>query len=310
MLKSKIMEITQEKIDSLLVNEVEIMKKIADELQIRTQQVSAVISLVNEGCTLPFIARYRKEKHDNLNEVQISSCDHLFKTYKNLEERRLEIVRGIFAQGKLNSTLFDAVMNAKTLAELEDLWSPFKKKKKTRGMVAIEKGLEPLADEMTELSDEQIEKKAQSFLKSDENPDLAVLSVKDALNGAMDILAERTSQNTENRARVHELYVSSGEIKTKGIVAEGQTEEEARKLSKYQMYWDYSEPLCEIKPHRILAISRAEREGALSVSIDVPVDEAVEILKKKTCRPPLCAKFVATKKTTRILTELGFFRKI
>ena len=282
MLKSKIMEITQEKIDSLLVNEVEIMKKIADELQIRTQQVSAVISLVNEGCTLPFIARYRKEKHDNLNEVQISSCDHLFKTYKNLEERRLEIVRGIFAQGKLNSTLFDAVMNAKTLAELEDLWSPFKKKKKTRGMVAIEKGLEPLADEMTELSDEQIEKKAQSFLKSDENPDLAVLSVKDALNGAMDILAERTSQNTENRARVHELYVSSGEIKTKGIVAEGQTEEEARKLSKYQMYWDYSEPLCEIKPHRILAISRAEREGALSVSIDVPVDEAVEILKKKT----------------------------
>ena len=92
------MEFTEETIDALAVNEVEIMKKIAEELQIRLQQVSAVISLVNEGCTIPFISRYRKEKHDNLNEVQVRDCDHLFKSYKNLEERRLEIVKGIFKQ--------------------------------------------------------------------------------------------------------------------------------------------------------------------------------------------------------------------
>lgn len=275
------MEFTQEKIDSLSVNEVEIMKKIAEELNIRVTQVSAVISLVNEGCTIPFISRYRKERHDNLNEVQVTDCDHLFKSYKNLEERRIEIVKGVFAQNKLTESLYNAVMSAKTLTELEDLWAPFKKKKKTRGMVAAEKGLEPLADSMLELSDSEIEKMAESFVKANaENPELSVESVKDAIAGAKDIIAERTAQDTKNREKVHELYLSDGTINTKGIIPEGQTEEQAQSSSKYQMYWDYSEPLNQVKPHRILAINRAEREGALSVSIDVPVDNAVEVLKK------------------------------
>lgn len=100
------MEFTQESIDSLTVNEVDIMKKIAEELNIRVPQVSAVISLVEEGCTIPFIARYRKEKHGSLDEVQVRDCDNLFKSYKNLEDRRLEIVRGIFAQGKLTEALY------------------------------------------------------------------------------------------------------------------------------------------------------------------------------------------------------------
>ena len=130
------MEFTQENIDSLTVNEVEIMKRIAKELEIQVNQVSAVISLVNEGCTIAFISRYRKEQHGNLNEVQVTDCDHLFKSYRNLEERRIEIVKGIFAQNKLTDSLYEAVMNAKTLTELEDLWAPFKKKSKTRGMVA------------------------------------------------------------------------------------------------------------------------------------------------------------------------------
>ena len=121
------MEFTEETIEALKVNEVEIMKKIAEELQIRLQQVSAVISLVEEGCTIPFISRYRKEKHDNLNEVQVRNTDHLFKTYKNLEERRLEIVKGIFKQGKLTESLYNACMSATILRELEDLWAPFKK---------------------------------------------------------------------------------------------------------------------------------------------------------------------------------------
>ena len=276
------MEFTQEKIDSLTVNEVDIMRRIADELGIRTTQVSAVIGLVNEGCTIPFISRYRKEKHGNLNEVQVTDCDHLFKSYRNIEERRLEIVRGVFSQGKLTESLYGAVMNAKTLTELEDLWAPFKKKKKTRGMVAAEKGLEPLADDMLSLSDAEIEKRAGEFVREDaENPELSVASAKDAIAGAMDIIAERTAQNTDNRAKVHELYIADGTINTKGIVPEGMTEEQAQKTSKYQMYWDYSEPLSQVKPHRILAINRAEREGALSVSIDVPVDDAVELLKKR-----------------------------
>ena len=277
------MEFTQESIDALVVNEVDIMKKIAEELNIRVSQVSAVISLINEDCTIAFISRYRKDKTDNLNEVEVAECDHKFKSYKNLEERRLEIVRGIFGQGKLTESLYNAVMGAKTLTELEDLWAPFKKKKKTRGMVAIEKGLEPLADFMEEQNDDAaVEAEAQKFIKTDnEDPALNVESFMDAIAGAQDIIAERTSQNPQNRSDVHDLYMAEGTIETKGIVPEGVDAETAEKTSTYKMYWDYSESLNQVKPHRILAMNRAEREGALSVNINVPVDGAIALLQKK-----------------------------
>lgn len=276
------MEFTQEQIDALVVNEVDIMKKIATELNIRVNQVSAVISLFEEGCTVAFISRYRKEKTDNLDEVAVTSVDHLFKSYKNLEERRLEIVKGIFNQGKLTDSLYNAAMSATTLTALEDLWAPFKKKKKTRGMIAAEKGLEPLADAMLEMNDAAIEKEAEKYIKTDnEDKALNVETAKDALNGAKDIIAERVSQETKNREAIHDLYMATGNIVTKGIVPEGQTEEQAQKTSTYQMYWDYSEPLDQLKPHRILAINRAEREGALDVTIDVDVEAAVADLQKK-----------------------------
>ncbi|MBQ3800218.1 MAG: helix-hairpin-helix domain-containing protein, partial [Treponema sp.] len=276
------MEFTQEQMDALQINEVDILKKIADELNIRVAQVSAVISLVKEGCTIPFIARYRKEQHGSLDEVQVRDSDHLFTTYKNLEERRLEIVRGIFGQGKLTESLYNAAMGAKTMTELEDLWAPFKKKKKTRGMVAQEKGLEPLADaimgteETAALSDDEILAKAAGFVKDDaEHPELSVASAEDALQGAEDIIAERVSQDTKNREAVHNYYIMTGSIVTKGIVPEGQNAEEVEKKSTYKMYWDYEEPLKELKPHRTLAINRGEREGALDVTINVSVDDAV-----------------------------------
>ena len=276
------MEFTQETIDALSLNEVEIMKKIAEELNIRIQQVSTVISLFEEGNTVAFISRYRKDKTGDLDEVQVRDCDHLYKSYHNLEDRRLEIVKGVFAQGKLTETLYNAIMSATTLSALEDLWAPFKKKKKTRGMVAQEKGLEPLADAMLKMDDSSIEKEAEKFVKTDnEDPALNVETAADALAGAQDILAERVSQETGNREKVHDLYIKTGNIVTKGIVPEGQTEEEAQKLSTYQMYWDYKEPLNQVKPHRILAINRGEREGALEVTIDVDVDEAVKLLQKQ-----------------------------
>ena len=277
------MEFTQEFIDSLVVNEVDIMKKIAGELDIRMQQVSAVISLFNEGCTVAFISRYRKDRTDNLDEVQVMNIDHSFKSYKNLEERRLEIVKGVFNQGKLTETLYNAIISATTLTSLEDLWAPFKKKKKTRGMVAAEKGLEPLADAMLEMNDAEIEKEAEKYIKTDnEDSVLNVETAFDALEGAKDIIAERVSQTTENRSAIHDLYMKEGNIVTKGIVPEGQKEEEVQKASVYQMYWDYKEPLNQVKPHRILAINRAEREGALEVTIDVDVDSAVKLLQGRT----------------------------
>ena len=271
------MEFTQESIDALVVNEVDIMKRIAEELGIRMQQVSAVISLVNEGCTIPFISRYRKEAHGSLDEVQVRDSDHLFKSYSNLETRRIEIVKGIFAQNKLTDSLYEAAMSAKTLTELEDLWAPFKTTKKTRGMVAIEKDLDPLTDEMLQLDKAGIEAKAAEFVvENAENPELSVTSVADALAGAQDILAERTAQDSENRADVRGFYIRTGKIVVKGIGGE-----EEAKVSVYQMYWDYEEALNQIKPHRILAINRGEREGKLEVTLSVDVDGAIDVLKHK-----------------------------
>lgn len=276
------MEFTQETIDDLHVNEVGIMKKIAEELNINIQQVSTVITLFEEGNTVAFISRYRKDKTGNLDEVQVRDCDHLYKSYHNLEERRIEIVKGVFAQGKLSESLYDAIMSATTLTALEDLWAPFKKKKKTRGMIAQEKGLEPLADSMLVMSDSEIEKEAEKYIKTDnEDSALNVETAQDALNGAKDIIAERISQDSANREKIHDLYMKNGNIVTKGIVPEGQNEEDAKKVSTYQMYWDYKEPLNQVKPHRILAMNRAEREGALQVTIDVDVDEAVSLLQKQ-----------------------------
>ncbi|WP_059370230.1 helix-hairpin-helix domain-containing protein [Treponema endosymbiont of Eucomonympha sp.] len=271
------MEFTQETLDSLAVSETEVMKRVAGELNVRAQQVGAVVALVSEGCTIPFISRYRKEQHGSLDEVQVRDADRLFKSYTNLETRRLEIARGIFAAGKLTESLYGAVMGAKTLAELEDLWAPFKRKKKTRGMTAGEKGLEPLADAMLELGDAAIEVKAAEFVREDaERPELSVASAADALQGAQDILAERCAQDTENRACVRAFYMRTSAIKAKGIGGES-----AAKTSVYQMYWDYAEPLSQIKPHRVLAVNRGEREGALDVDVDVDVDGAIDLLKKR-----------------------------
>lgn len=271
------MEFNQESIDALVINEVSIMKRIAEELNIKVAQVGAVISLVNEGCTIPFISRYRKEAHGSLDEVQVRDSDHLFKSYCNLETRRIEIIKGIFGQGKLNESLYEAAMNAKTLTELEDLWAPFKKKKKTRGMLAAERGLEPLADAMLELKDAAIEKKAAEFVNTEaEVEELRVPDVKAALAGAKDILAERVSQDSDNRSDVRGLYMRTGKVVVKGV-----GDESVAKTSVYQMYWDYSEALNQIKPHRVLAINRGERENALEVAIDVDVDSAIDLLKRK-----------------------------
>ncbi len=272
------MEFTQETIDALTVNEVEIMKKIAESLGIRVSQVSAVISLVNEGCTIPFIARYRKEAHGSLDEVQVRDCDHNFKSLLNLENRRLEIVRGIFAAGKLTDALYENVMKASTMTELEDLWAPFKKKKKTRGMIACERGLEPLAEIMLSADDVTVEKEAEKYIVTNsENEELNVPDVAAAIAGAKDIIAERVAQDTDNRAKIHDFYLGTGTIKVKGI-----GDEEVMKTSVYQMYWDYSEALNQIKPHRILAINRGEREEKLEVTIDVDLDGAIDLLKKRT----------------------------
>jgi uncharacterized protein len=276
------MELNQEFIDGLKINEVSLMKKIAETLSINSGQVLAVAVLLDEGSTVPFIARYRKERTGSLDEVQVRDVEHLLSSGKNLETRRIEIIRGIFDQGKLSEPLYENIMKAATLAELEDIYSPYKRKKKTRGMIAAEKGLEPLADAMTELEEAALLARAAEFVREDaEHPELSVANVEDALQGAMDIIAERVSQEPENRAAIKAFYNKDGRIIVKASGKEGLGDEEAKKTSTYQMYWDYTEALSQIKPHRVLAINRGEREGILDVTIDIDADTAVILLQKK-----------------------------
>ncbi len=264
-------------IEKLAVNEIAILNRIAGDLNIKAAQVSAVVSLTAEGSTVPFISRYRKEMTGSLDEVQVRDCVHKFESYKNLEERRIEVTKGIAALGKLDETLYANILKASTLTELDDLWAPYKKKKKTRGMLAQEKGLTPLAEIMLSEDRAAVDAAAPGFVRADaEHSELSVASAEDAIAGAKDIIAERVSQNIEMRAAVKSWYRKTGKLVTKGI-----GDEAAREKSTYQMYWDYSEPLATLKSHRVLAVNRAEREAALDVTIDVDEEGAAALLKDK-----------------------------
>jgi uncharacterized protein len=268
------MELTESVIADLKVDEIAIMDKISAELGIRTGQVSAVISLVNEGCTVPFISRYRKERTGSLDEVQVRDSAHKFEAGKALEERRIEVIRSIFSLGKLDESLYASLRKATTQSEIEDIWTPFKKKKKTRGMIALERGLGPLADIMASSGEDAVDEAAPRFVReAPESPELGVPTAREAVQGAMDIIAERLSQDPDNRAAVKRYYVSGGHLKVKGS-----GDETKKESSTYQMYWDYSEALAALKPHRILAINRGEREGELEVSLDVDEEGAVALL--------------------------------
>jgi len=263
--------------EKLAVNEIEILNRIAGDLNIKTAQVSAVVTLTAEGCTVPFISRYRKERTGSLDEVQVRDCVHKFESYRNLEERRIEVTKGIAALGKLDEILYGNIVKATTLTELEDLWAPYRKKKKTRGMLAQEKGLSPLAEIILANEKGEVDAAAPGFVREDaEHPELSVASARDAIEGAKDIIAERVSQNIEMRAAVKSWYLKTGKMVTKGV-----GDEAAREKSTYQMYWDYSEPLSTLKSHRVLAVNRAEREAALDVTIDVDEVGAVRLLRDK-----------------------------
>jgi len=278
------MELTEEFIKTLAVDEKRLVGGIAQTLGISEAQVSAVIGLFAEDCTVPFIARYRKEKTGGLDETQVRDIEHKYNSGKNLEARRIDIIRLIFEQGKLTEGLYSNISKAATLAELEDIYAPYKRKKKTRGMIAVEKGLQPLADAMLELETAPLLAKAAEFVTpagAEIAPELVVASVEDALQGAMDIIAEAVSQEPENRAQIKAFYIKDGKIIVKGSGIEGKGDEEAKKTSVYQMYWDYSESLSGIKAHRVLAINRGEREGVLDVTIDVDEDTAAQTLRHK-----------------------------
>ena len=247
----------------------DILKKLTEEFNLKPFQVENTVKLIDEGNTIPFIARYRKEAHGSLDDQTLRELSERLKYLRNMDETREKIKAAIEEQGALTEELMTAIENAVTLTELDDIYRPYKKKRKTRASVAKEKGLEPLADIIYKQSPDCKEPiiLAEEFV----NPELAVETAEDALQGAMDIIAEKISDDADVRKRMRFVCSAHGILTVKGAKDD---------LDVYEMYKDYSESVAKIADHRILAINRGEKEDFLKVSIDFDRDKAMFIIAK------------------------------
>ncbi len=240
-----------------------IAEVIAKELSIQPWQVEAVIALLDEGATVPFIARYRKEQHGELDDTKLRSLEERLQQLRNLEQRRNEISESLKKLDKWTEGLQAELDGALTLARLEDIYRPYRPKRRTRAMIAKEKGLEPLADAM--LLQLPVKKAPEEMAAEYVNAEKGVESVEDALQGAMDIIAERVSDDAAVRDRLKRLYARECQVKTAAAKEED---------SVYRMYYDYAEPMRTMPSHRVLAMDRGEKEGWLKVSLQVDEDHA------------------------------------
>lgn len=246
-----------------------IYKKIAEELQIGESQVENTVNLIDEGNTIPFIARYRKEVTGNLSDEILRELDERLKYLRNLETRKEEIGRLIDEQGKLTDELTLKIASTMILSELEDIYRPFKPKKRTRATIAKEKGLEPLSNVLyLQHEKKDIFEMAKQYI----NEEKGVNSEEEAINGALDIIAENIADNSDYRKKIKSFCFREAVISSKA------TKEEK---STYEMYYDYSEPILKMPSHRILAINRGEKEEFLKVKLDKPEEKIMDYLKKQ-----------------------------
>lgn len=244
-------------------------KLIASELQVKPSQVKQVIDLLEEGNTVPFIARYRKEVTGSLDEVQIKGIEDRHQYMQQLEKRKDEVIRLIDEQGKLTEELVASIQKATVLKKLEDLYRPYKQKRKTRAIVAKAKGLEPFAIWLLEQHSEPPTKYAEGFLTEE------VESVEEALQGASDIIAEQFADHASIRDQIRKITWKSASIVT--TVKDKEKDEKV----VFENYYDYSEPVVKIVPHRTLAINRGEKEEILKVSIVCPVNQIHQVMRNK-----------------------------
>ncbi len=247
----------------------DIIARIAEELKIRVTQVEAAVNLIDEGNTIPFIARYRKEATGSLDDEKLRELGDKLEFYRALDARRADVERLIDEQGKLTPELSEAIENAKTLSELDDIYRPYRPKRKTRASVAIDAGLAPLAELILEQKkglDPTVE--AEKYL----NPEKKIVTSADALKGASDIIAEQVSDNAEFRKHIREFTYRTGVL-----VSSSKKEED----SVYRQYYDYREPISKMPSHRILAVDRGEKEGILSVKVEVEKEKVHSFLSSK-----------------------------
>ena len=250
-----------------------IAKTLAQELKLRIDHVENVISLLDEGNTVPFIARYRKEMHGTMDDQVIRQLADRLAYLRGLEARKEEVVRAIDEQGKLTQSLRVSIEQAETLTEVEDLYLPFRPKRRTRASIAREKGLEPLAQALRTGANQPAEQLAQSYVSAEHGVETAV----DALNGALDILAEDCSVDAALRAHLRALLRSTGELISVGKDAES---------TVYAQYADFHSPVRRLQSHQILALNRGEREKLLKIDIDCDEDAAVQLIARSVFRKP------------------------
>jgi uncharacterized protein len=249
----------------------DILLRLASQLNIKRSQVENTVKLIDDGNTIPFIARYRKEVTGGLDDQQLRELFDRLTYLRNLEQRREEVRRLIESQDKLSGEVEEALSKAETLQEIEDIYRPFKPKRRTRASIAREKGLEPLATVIYAQSQKTGDAAEVAALYIDEEK--GVNSTEEAIAGALDIIAEMISDNAEYRKAIREMTFREGIL-----VTSAKKEED----SPYQMYYDFKEPVARIAPHRVLAINRGEREGYLSVKLDPPEERILDWLKSRS----------------------------
>ena len=249
----------------------DIVKKIAAELEIRPQQVEAVIKLIDEGNTIPFIARYRKEAHGSLNDEQLRNLSERLTYLRTLEEKKEQVLATIEEQGKLTDDLKAQILAAETQVLVEDLYRPYRPKRRTRAIIAKEKGLEPLAQIiLAQEVTESLETIAEQYVSEEKE----VKDVADAIAGARDIIAEQISDNADYRKYIRDI------TREEGILTSTAKDEKAQ--SVYEMYYEYQEPVKKIAGHRVLALNRGEKEKFLVVKLEAPEERILTYLCKKT----------------------------
>jgi yhgF like protein len=255
---------------------------IQQNISIQEKQINAVLQLLSEDCTIPFIARYRKDKTGNLGEVEIEQIQKLSKNFDEIQKRKESVLKSIEEQEKLTPELRAKIEQSFDLQEIEDLYLPFKKRRKTKADAAKEKGLEPLAKIIMAQKNGDIEQTAQNYLNKE------VSSVEEALQGTRDIIAEWINENIFIRKNLRRIFQRKAVISSKVV----KTKKEEEDAQKYAQYFDWSEPLNKIPSHRLLAMLRAEKEGFIKVSIDIDKEEILTFMEGSLVKTasPSCAE--------------------
>lgn len=251
----------------------DIIKKLAEELQIRPGQAQAAVKLIDEGNTIPFISRYRKEATGALNDEVLRNLYERLNYLRNLEEKKEQVISSIEEQGKLTEELKKQILAADTLVAVDDLYRPYRPKRRTRATIAKEKGLEPLANLLSlQQLDHSAEEEAEAYISEEKG----VASAEEALQGAMDIVAEAIADEADYRTYIREKTMKKGTLTS--------TAKDEKAESVYEMYYNFEEPVAKLAGHRILALNRGEKEKILTVKLEAPEEEIIRYLEKKTIR--------------------------